>query len=585
MFGEDYFRSRGCLTDLAERVLELADRTGADSSPLTEGDGADGLVSPFLFVTCGESQSGKSTVLNGIFGGDVCEMSSARSASGKSPRVQWYRFGEKSRDKEVTPLIEECYRPVDFLEHFNLMDTPGTDLAAAHASGEELQGITQRFLPSADIVFWVVPVSNPWGASLWKFFAKQNETILKKSVILLQQIDLQSEADVKIIRGHVQDLAKQRLGVVPPIFSVSAKRAVMAKLADPVDVDQWRSSGFPELEQHIEALVSRSPARQEMLLDIRKALGEVLRSIEQTVEKRARLLAGNENFLRDLESEVDAERRRNSSQFSVKFAEMREVFAGKNKEVKHYVRKKLGFVSTLKSLFLAENTSKVIEVWLIETIESSVQNQANQDGIQVMEECHAHWETVCPRVNERLSITLDDFDDQRDGFDVMRETFNERMGVSARQALFDMRIRKAINPSIVARREHLKNWLYLTLILLMTAGVFGALQWGPSAHPILTALIFLGGAGVSLLIFAIRVRVTAKKITKSLGQRLAGERFTFTQALEQDYKDGIRSFYSEYGNLLGSVRQHIFKAQQEHQPNLEQRNRLFLELMILEQGF
>jgi len=77
--------------------------------------------------------------------------------------------------------------------------------------------------------------------------------------------------------------------------------------------------------------------------------------------------------------------------------------------------------------------------------------------------------------------------------------------------------------------------------------------------------------------------MTAKKITKSLGRRLESARIPFSQALEHDYKDGVRSFYSEYGNLLSRVRLHIFKAQKEHQPNLEQRNRLFLELMIVEQ--
>ena len=585
MFGEDYFRSRGCLADLAQRVLELAERTGADATPLLSGEGAEGLESPFLFLTCGEARAGKSMVLNGIFGGDVCEMASERSSVGKPPRLQWYKFAEKYQNKTITPLVEECYRPVEFLKNFNLIDTPGIDLKGVNASGEEVQGIIQRFLPSVDIALWVVPVSNPWGASFWKFFADQNEAVLKKSVIVLQQTDLKNEGELKVIQGHVKDLAKQRLGFVPPIFPVSAKRAVMAKRAEPVDVQQWKHSGFPELEQFIEDLVSKSPARLQILLGVRKALAEVLRSIEYAVEDRARLLKDNENFLKELEDEVEAERKRNSEQFAVKFAVMRDVFAGKNQDVKRYVRRKLGFKSTLKSLFLAENTAKVIEVRLIDMIEASVQAQADQDGVDVVEGCREHWETVRPRVKERLSITLGEFDALEGEIDTIRDAFKERMGFSARKALFDMRIRKAINPTIVARRENLKSWVYATLVMLICAGVLGALRLGPASYPNLPAFVCLFFAGFSLSFFAIRVRLTAKKISKSLSQRLASERFTFIQALEQDYKEGIWSFYSAYGNLLGSVRQSIYKAQQEHQPNLEQRNRLFLELMILEQGF
>jgi tRNA U34 5-carboxymethylaminomethyl modifying GTPase MnmE/TrmE len=296
MFGDNYFKTRERLADLAARVIEIADRTGADQSPMTDDGIVHGLISPFLFVACGESQSGKSMLLNGIFGQEVCQISNG----GRPPKVRWYKHAKKSANKEVTPLVEECYRPVDFLEHFNLMDTPGTDVSIGDLGNLECQKITERFLPASDLVFWVLPVSNPWGASLWKFFSAQSDAILKKSVIILQQTDLKDEGDIEIILGHVRDLAQQRLGTVPPIFPVSGLWSMRAKRSNPVDAQLWHDSGYPALERHIVELVEHSPARQRMLLDIRKSLAEVLRSIEQAVEHRAHLLEGNEQFLRDL---------------------------------------------------------------------------------------------------------------------------------------------------------------------------------------------------------------------------------------------------------------------------------------------
>ena len=570
MFGADYFESRAKLADLAARVIELADKTGADQSALEDDDIAESLVSPYLFTACGEVNAGKSTLLNGIFGSEVC---AANETSAAAP-LRWFRYGDKTRNKEVTPQVEECYRPVEFLKRFNLIDAPG-----AHSSVNDQQQSAERFFPASDLIFWVIPESNPWGASLWDFISSQSETILQKSVLILEQKDSGDRSDIEIILGHVRDLARQRLGHVPPIFPVSSEAALQAKLANPVDSELWLQSGYPELEQYIADAVDHSPARQKMLVDIRRAIADVLRDIERAVEQRASQLKDNEQFLRGLESEVDGERKSHSSDFDLKFAEMREVFAGTNKECKRYVRRKLGFWSTLKSLFTAENTSKTIEACLADSIESSVEAQANIDGGHLVADCRKHWETVRPRVKKKLSIHLDDFDRSGDGFDSICESFNERMAHSARQAVMNLRIRKALNPQVVERREHLKTWLYLTLIFFLFAGMSGVLGVGSGLY-ISVGLLAL--AFLSALVFTIRVRFTGKKITKSLGRRLESARMSFAWAIERDYKDGVRGFYIEYSSLLSSVRRHIFEAQQEFRPNLAQRNRLFLELMIIE---
>ena len=413
----------------------------------------------------------------------------------------------------------------------------------------------------------------------------QSEAILKKSVIILHRKEGGNHADLAIVLGHVNDLARQRLSHVPQVFPVSAQMGLKAKLADPVDSKLWHKSGYPELEQYISDVVDYSPARKRMLKNILRSIANVLRNTEHAVEKRAALLQGNEEFLLALEAEVDGERENHSSDFDVKFGEMREVFAGENKEAKRYVRRKLGFWSTLKSLFTAENTSKTIESCVANSVKSSVEAQAKTDGAHLEDDCRKHWETVRPRVMKKLSIQLEAFDCLNDGFDEIQKDFNDRMANSAYQAVMSLRIRKGINPQVVERRERLKNWLYLSLTFTMFAGIIGSLQMGPDVLGgvgVYIAPVMLAFALLNLLVFAIHVRLTGKKITKSLGRQLEGARRSFTRDLELDYRAGVRGFYVEYCGLLSSVRRHIFDAQQEFRPNLEQRNRLFLELMILE---
>ena len=163
MFGERYFATRERLSDVMRGIAELAVETSTDLGdrlPLDEIK--NGLGTPFLFVVCGEVNAGKSTLINGLFGRDLCRV----NVLPETHRVYWYRFGESARDATVTPMLEERYRPVEFLRDFNLIDTPGTN-SIEHGHQE----ITERFLPSADLtvagsgVFWP-PDDDPHAADL-----------------------------------------------------------------------------------------------------------------------------------------------------------------------------------------------------------------------------------------------------------------------------------------------------------------------------------------------------------------------------------------------------------------------------------
>lgn len=571
MFGEEYFKTRKRLTDVVLRVLGLAEKTGAQKTSLLENDITKGLSNPFLFVVCGEVNAGKSTLLNGLFGEIVCKT----NVLPETDRVQWYRFNEKTYDKKITPILEERYRPIEFLMDFNLVDTPGTNSVV-----EGHQKITDRFLPVSDLIFWVFPASNPWGASTWDFIANQSEEMLNKSIFIIQQADLRDEKDLEVILEHMRDLSKKRIGRVPPIFPVSGKLALQAKQETPFGEGLWRMSGYPALEKHISEIVTDSPARRMVLGNVRDAATTVLRNIEDMIELRTKLLDQNEGFLREIEAEVDKEREVQSSDFVGKFSGMREVFISQSSEIKSLISRKLSVISTLKSFFSAENIPKIIETSLVDSVKSAVEQQASDDGKNLVDECRKHWETVRPRVKEKLVIELDEFDKEASGFGETRERFITRMGRASRQAVVNLKIRGGFDMQLTERRNHLKKWLYGTLILLMLSGIIGALKIGPDPY---LAMVFLALSFTCGTVFVMRTLSTRDDILDSLADRLDSARGPFAEALGNDYRDGVRDFYIEYSSLLENVRRHISDAKLELQPNLEQWNDLFLELKEVEQ--
>ena len=124
MFGERYFATRGRLFDVMRGIAELAAETGTDLDDRTLPVGNEiSHGNPFLFMVCGEVNAGKSTLLNSLFGHDLCRVNKLPETN----QVFWYKHGSPAKDVEITPMLEERYRPFDFLRDFNLVDTPGVN--------------------------------------------------------------------------------------------------------------------------------------------------------------------------------------------------------------------------------------------------------------------------------------------------------------------------------------------------------------------------------------------------------------------------------------------------------------------------
>lgn len=134
----------------------LAEEIGMQPSPVgTLNSLVNGLKDPFLFVVAGEVNAGKSMLLNALFGEEFCRTSALPSTD----KIHYFRFGLVQEENELGPNLKEVLLPRRFLQDFHVVDTPGINSVA-----EGHEAITEQFLPRADTVVFVLPVTNPWGA-------------------------------------------------------------------------------------------------------------------------------------------------------------------------------------------------------------------------------------------------------------------------------------------------------------------------------------------------------------------------------------------------------------------------------------
>jgi predicted GTPase len=568
-FGERYFATRERLSDVMLGIAELARETHtdlADRLPLAEIE--NGLGTPFLFVVCGEVNAGKSTLINGLFGRDLCRV----NILPETHRVLWYRYGNPPRDVEINPLLEERHRPIGFLRDFNLLDTPGTNsVVKGH------QEITERFLPAADLILFVFPVSNPWGAATWDFISRIPKDMLERVAFIIQQADQRDPNDITVILGHMADLSMKRIGHVPPIFAVSGKLAYEAKRATPFARDKLKASGFGALEDFISKSVCQSPARRNALDTWRSQAAGALHLVEDRIEDQRRTVNSQGRFIEGVEREIDDIRERFVSRLPRHLAGVAEVFESEADWVTRQLGKRLRALPSIARLFTGDRTGPEMETVFIERLQTAVEAVAEKDGAEVVDACSDHWDDLGARVKTHMGIDLAAADSIENTLAAARKRFVTRLGRSARQGIGNLKVRNQLDKELRRRNLALKSFVFMTLLLTTAGATCGALglRWLPATFCSLAALFLLGGMLTAI--------ATRKSITREFRQRLLDTCGAFASTLHSDYEEALRIVFRDYAASLTKVRTHLAREKLAIEPRLKRWQELFLTLKAIEQ--
>lgn len=569
MFGKRYFKIRERLAEVVLEVGQLARECGGEIlDPVTDGSFVKDLRKPFLFVVCGEVNAGKSALINALFATEICEV----DALPKTKQIHWYRYGEKVGSVEKRSMLVQDLRPFEFLRDFEVVDTPGSN-ASIEGNLEEIE----RFLPVADLLLFVFPVGNPWCADTWQLVARLPEEQLDKVAFVLQQGELRNEEDLKVILGHMKTLGEQKTGKIPEIFPVSAKLAMVAKKNDPPISHMLRKSGLTTLNEFISTKVSLDPGRREILKKVSNSAQGILKKIEARIEERSDTLDSDQRFLAELEDEVNLRREGQAILLLERLSGMGDVFFRQGQIATRDLGRRMSITRSLISLFQQEKLPSKIEGDLITAVKEAVEKQAETDGVELVKNCRNHWKTVEPRIRENLGISPPDFEQETESLAGTRKRFMRRLGRSAKQAVAQLKIRGAIDLKIDTRRMVLRRYTTLFLILYTIGGIFGG--FGVATWPWVFVITATGTLGVA----AIYSKLSRKALCRDFMEDFKDLRHTFADSLESDYKDGVREFYLEYGELFEIVRRRIADQKLLLEPRKERWNDLFLELKAVDQ--
>jgi hypothetical protein len=563
LYAERFFATRDRLSGLVNGILALAGEVNAPfDGQVKPVELAAELDRPLQVIACGEVNAGKSSFLNGLAGHGICPV----SALPLTDQVRRYRFGEAADDPAG------CSLPLDFLRRYNLIDTPGTNRGGA----EDLDALA-RHAAEADLVFLVYAVTNPWCAATWDLLGRLPGEALTRTALIVQQADQRAPADVEVILGHMAELARQRIGRVPPVFPVSANLALDA-LRNGSSAG-WRASGFAKLADFIDETVCQCPARRELLEIWRARTASVLGAVDDHIERQHRSLVAHNHFLDHIEGEIELLREEFVGRLPSHLVGVAEVFESEATAVSRLLHRRLRAIPSLLRLFTGTRTGAAMESGFIERLQSSIATVAERDGSEVAEACADHWQQLAPRVTAEIGVQIDDLPAIERSLAAARDRFVQNLTEAARQAIGNLRVRHQLDRDLRKRDIALRSFLVSTLLFTTAGAVCGALglPWLPLVLCGLAAVFFLSGVLVSWL--------TRRRITREFRQRLLDTCGAFAATLRGDYEAALGAMFREYAACLGPLRTHLARGKLAIAPRQRRWQELFLTLKEIEQDW
>lgn len=563
MPGERYFSVRDRLSELLGWIGELADEVGLE--PDAEQP-APVLSRPVLIAAIGEVNAGKSSLLNALAGVPLCP-------AGPLPEtreIRLYRHGPEA-DHPVQPLLVECRRQVDYLRNFELLDSPGTN-----ARGSDHGAALEPFLEHADLVLAVFTAENPWTAATWDAVSRLSPEALARTALVVQRIDLKQPLDIPIILGHMRDLSLKRLGQELPIFPVAAELALAAKCGEPVSREQWTASRFSALEHFVSERICDSIERRQLLHDGWHHAARGLRRLEARLDIRRRGMEDDAWFLSGIEREVDEMRDATLDESPQRLGDALERYRSEVEGVVRLLRSKLGWWRSLARLFTGDGSAAQIEANFAARMQELAIGFARDEAKRLVAVCEGHWETVCPRVKERMGFEAGPCALSGDAQEGVAGRFVASLEKAVPQALASLRVRGVLDPLVRRRNATLKGFTVLGLLLVIAAAACGLVAMQQVALLVLaTALaVFLVSAGAAW--------ISRMQLASGYRDRLLAGAPTFAEGLKGEHGEAIRFLFRDHSSSLIGVRRRLAAERAALQPRFERANSLYIALKAVE---
>lgn len=366
----------------------LVSNRGEDKDLVLLDDQLFQLDDLFLVVIAGEFNSGKSAFINALLGDAVLD-------TGVTPTtadVTILRYGEQKQTSrtEKGQLVVEL--PNTLLEDLSIVDTPGTN-----AILREHEELTTDFIPRSDLVLFVTSVDRPFTESERKFLESIRDWG-KKIVIVINKIDIaENPQDLEKVRNFVSDNAQKLLGVVPKIFSISAREALKAKRETGASPD-----AFKQVEEYIFRTLDTKNRFQLKLLNPLGISDKLTQKYTEINTAQKTLIQDDIQLISDIQQQINLFREDMVRSYNFRYADI-------DNAILEFEKRGLEFfdntfrLNRVMDLLNKERIKNEFNKNVVMNLSKDIDEKVGNSIEWLVEEDLKQWQIVTQKINQRAS--------------------------------------------------------------------------------------------------------------------------------------------------------------------------------------
>jgi hypothetical protein len=431
----------------------------------------------------------------------------------------------------------------------------------------EHQTITENFIPRADLVLFVFSVVNPWGASAWELLRFVNQRWLKNLVFVLQQADLREPSEIAAIEQHLRETVTQQLGFAPPIFTVSARKAFLARTTG-VDKERlWQESHFAALEKQIGRMVDESKHGLPKLITSCQTAAVILSDSAIRVRKILETIVHDETKLERLEAMLAERKEQTLRQVSGFLRGIEQACRRCESEGQQLLERNLSFWRTWRLILGKSEWQEKFQADLETKMRELIQPQV-ENALQLLEtDLRSLWPQLQDTMESQFkgsprltSQTMPDFARQRrELLQSIELTLMERVAGRGMEAELERMFRETA------------SWLRLPAGVAAAGGIVAIIAAMTSAAVADVTGIVAASAAIIGSIVALGRR---RKILAEYHRQMDAKREELVAAIEAQLRHAVDVFYAEIGSLFQPLRAFCASEHKRYDPLLDRVNEI-----------
>lgn len=293
------FEDKGLAQNLLQSVGELLKDSDATEEKEMVKTFLQKISEAMTFVAVGDAGVGKTTFLNRLFGGAVCENEMAQSTMG----IRETKGGVQEAELQVASYYARHFVTMEAMQGISVVDTQGLDTLESKECIEKVRAFIQK----SDVIFVVFDALKIRSLHVWDFLA---ETSPEKMVFVMTRCDLADEQTIKDNRIKLQQYMSEE-GIDAPIFSIGS--------GSDADVEALR--------RYIrEQVLGETPTLTKQQQNMQHLEG-MLTALESSFSLRKKQYESDKVILENINTEVDGFLSRNESVVNRLKGELRNIIA------------------------------------------------------------------------------------------------------------------------------------------------------------------------------------------------------------------------------------------------------------------